>query len=61
LSDAVPIQSGLKERDALLPLPINFTSEYATRKVQENKNELELNGTHQFWSILVPLFYWLKA
>jgi hypothetical protein len=61
LSDAVPIQSGLKERDALLPLSFNFTSEYATRKIQENKNELELNGTHQLWSILVPLFYWLKA
>jgi hypothetical protein len=28
-------------------LQFNFAFEYNTRKIQENKEELELNGTHQ--------------
>jgi hypothetical protein len=47
LSDSFPIQNGLKQGDALSPLLLNVTLEYAIRKVQENQMRLKLNGTHQ--------------
>jgi hypothetical protein len=33
LSNAFPSQNGLKQGDALSPLPFNFALEYAIRKV----------------------------
>jgi hypothetical protein len=46
LSDRFPIQSGLKQGNALSPLFFNLALEYAIKKVQENQVGLKLNGTH---------------
>jgi lantibiotic modifying enzyme len=39
LSDAHPIQNGLKQGNALLPMPFNFALECAIRKFQENQRD----------------------
>jgi hypothetical protein len=45
MPDAFPIQNGLKQGVVLSPLVFNPDVEYAIGKIQENLEELELNGT----------------
>jgi hypothetical protein len=40
LSDAFPIQNGLKQGDALSPLLLNFTSVYDIRKFQKKSGDI---------------------
>jgi hypothetical protein len=47
LSDMFPVRNGLKQGDALSPLPFKFSLQYAFRKVQVNQDGLKLNGIHQ--------------
>jgi hypothetical protein len=55
----LPTKNGLKQRDALSLLLVNFALEYAIRRVQA-QDGLTLNGTHQFWFMLMCI-YWAEA
>jgi hypothetical protein len=55
LSANFPIQSGLKQVDALSPLLFNFALGYASRKVQENHVGLKWNQTHQLLAYVVDM------
>jgi len=47
LSGMFPIRNGMKQGDALSPLPFNLALEYTIRRVQVNQDGLKLSGTHQ--------------
>ena len=47
LSDTFPIRNGLKQGDAVSPLPFSYALDYAIRRVQVNQDGLKLEGTHQ--------------
>jgi hypothetical protein len=58
LSDTFPIQNGLKQGDALLPLLFHFALEYAIREVQENEVGVEFMGHISYWSMRMMLICW---
>jgi hypothetical protein len=47
MSDAFPIQNGLKQENNSLHLLLNFASDYAFKKIQENQKGLEIYGIYQ--------------
>jgi sorting nexin-29 len=47
LSETYPVQNGLKQGNTLSTLLLNFDLQYATSKVHDDEEGLELNGTHQ--------------
>jgi hypothetical protein len=60
MSDMFPIKNGLKQRDALSTLFFNFVLNYAIRKVQVNKDGLNLMVNISFF-MLMTLIYWVEA
>jgi len=61
LSDMFPIRNVLKQGDDLLPLLLNCALEYIIKIVQVIQDGLQLNGTLQFWFMLIMLIYWAEA
>jgi hypothetical protein len=53
LSYSFPIENDLKYGDALSPLLFTFSLDYDIRKVQETRLGLDMNGTNQYWLILM--------
>ena len=59
LSDMFCIKNGLRQGGTLLPLLVNVAWNISLGGVQVNQDGLKLNGTHQ-WFILILLIYWAE-
>lgn len=55
LSDTFPIQNNVNQGDALLPLLLNFASEYVFKNVRENQVRLKLNGAHLLLTCIIDV------
>jgi hypothetical protein len=55
--DASPVHKGVKQGDALSPVPVDFTLEYTKRKIQHNRVGLKFNETRQLWFVLMMSVY----
>jgi len=51
------MQNGLEQGKAL-SLPFNFALEYAIRKIQKIRRDLDWMGHISFWSMLMILIQW---
>jgi hypothetical protein len=47
VSGVLPITNGFKEGDALSPLLLNFSLDFAIKRLHVNQDGLKFNGTHQ--------------
>jgi hypothetical protein len=47
LSESFPLENGQQQGNALSSLHLNFASDYAIRKVQENQRDPEVNELRQ--------------
>jgi hypothetical protein len=56
LLDALLIQNGLKQGDALFRFISNLILEYSVRKIQESLQKLKSNGSHQLLAYMVNQF-----
>jgi hypothetical protein len=54
------LKSGMKQ-DALSPLFFNFAREYVIRRVQVNRDDLKLNGTHQLLVYADDVNVWCRS
>jgi hypothetical protein len=60
LSDALSVENGLKTRRCFIAVLFISAVEYTIRKIQEDQEELQLNGTHKLLTSAVMLVYLYK-